>query len=65
MPPPRGTPAGDDMHRQRPSANAALAPQVLFEDDEARKAILDLRTKLQANEDAAKQRNDQLAAQLQ
>lgn len=37
----------------------------LFEDDEARKAILDLRTKLQANEDAAKQRNDQLAAQLQ
>lgn len=37
----------------------------LFEDDEARKAILDLRTKVQTNEDAAKQRSDQVSAQLQ
>lgn len=37
----------------------------LFEDDEARKAILELRTKVQANEDASKQRSDQVSAQLQ
>lgn len=37
----------------------------LFEDDEARKAILDLRNKVQANEDAAKQRSDQLNAVIQ
>ncbi len=37
----------------------------LFEDDEARRAILDLRTKIQANEDAAKQRADQLNSLIQ
>lgn len=37
----------------------------LFEDDEARKAILELRNKVQANEDAAKQRSDQLNAVIQ
>jgi tol-pal system protein YbgF len=37
----------------------------LFEDDEARKAILELRTKIQANEDAAKQRAEQLNALVQ
>ena len=37
----------------------------LFEDDEARKAILELRNKVQANEDAAKQRADQLNALIQ
>jgi tol-pal system protein YbgF len=37
----------------------------LFEDDEARKAILELRGKVQANEDAAKQRADQLNALIQ
>ncbi|HEY0956573.1 MAG TPA: tol-pal system protein YbgF [Roseateles sp.] len=37
----------------------------LFEDDEARKAIIDLRAKVQANEDAAKQRAEQLNALIQ
>lgn len=37
----------------------------LFEDDEARKAILELRSKVQANEDAAKQRADQLNTLIQ
>ena len=37
----------------------------LFEDDEARKAIIELRAKVQANEDAAKQRADQLNAVIQ
>jgi len=37
----------------------------LFEDDEARKAILELRGKVQANEDAAKQRAEQLNALIQ
>jgi len=37
----------------------------LFEDDEARRAILELRTKIQANEDAAKQRADQLNTLIQ
>jgi tol-pal system protein YbgF len=37
----------------------------LFEDDEARKAILELRAKIQANEDAAKQRADQLNTLIQ
>lgn len=37
----------------------------LFEDDEARKAIIELRSKVQANEDAAKQRADQLNAVIQ
>jgi len=37
----------------------------LFEDDEARKAIIELRAKVQANEDAAKQRADQLNALIQ
>lgn len=37
----------------------------LFEDDEARKAILELRAKVQASEDAAKTRADQLAAQIE
>lgn len=37
----------------------------LFEDDEARKAILELRSRVQANEDAAKQRAEQLSALIQ
>jgi tol-pal system protein YbgF len=37
----------------------------LFEDDEARKAILDLRAKVQANEDAAKRRDEQINALIQ
>lgn len=37
----------------------------LFEDDEARKAIIELRARVQANEDAAKQRADQLTAAIQ
>ena len=37
----------------------------LFEDDEARKAILDLRAKVQANEDAAKRRDEQFNALVQ
>jgi len=37
----------------------------LFEDDEARKAILELRGKVQANEDAAKQRAEQLNGLIQ
>ncbi|MFT7721971.1 MAG: tol-pal system protein YbgF [Roseateles sp.] len=37
----------------------------LFEDDEARRAIIELRTKLQANEDAAKRNFDQLNALIQ
>ncbi|MDR7336063.1 tol-pal system protein YbgF [Roseateles asaccharophilus] len=37
----------------------------LFEDDEARKAIIDLRAKVQANEDAAKQRAEQLNTLVQ
>lgn len=37
----------------------------LFEDDEARKAIIELRAKVQANEDAAKQRADQLNTLIQ
>lgn len=37
----------------------------LFEDDEARKAIIELRAKMQANEDAAKQRAEQLNAVIQ
>ncbi|MFG6448098.1 tol-pal system protein YbgF [Roseateles sp. BYS180W] len=43
---------------------AAPARAGLFEDDEARKAILDLRTKVQESEKAAKERSDQLAEQL-
>jgi len=37
----------------------------LFEDDEARKAILELRAKIQANDDAAKQRAEQLNTLIQ
>jgi tol-pal system protein YbgF len=37
----------------------------LFEDEDARKAILELRTKVQANEDAAKARSDQLNSLVQ
>jgi tol-pal system protein YbgF len=37
----------------------------LFEDDEARKAILELRGKVQANEDAAKQRSEQINSLVQ
>jgi len=37
----------------------------LFEDDEARKAILELRAKIQSNEDAAKQRAEQLNTLIQ
>lgn len=37
----------------------------LFEDDEARKAILELRAKLQANEDASKRQAEQLNALVQ
>ncbi len=37
----------------------------LFEDDEARKAILELRAKIQANDDAAKQRAEQLNTLVQ
>ncbi len=37
----------------------------LFEDDEARKAIIELRANVKANEDAAKQRADQLNALIQ
>lgn len=37
----------------------------LFEDDEARKALIELRAKVQANEDAAKQRAEQLNASIQ
>ncbi|PTT77344.1 tol-pal system protein YbgF [Pelomonas sp. HMWF004] len=50
------------------AASAALVQPAragLFEDDEARKAILELRAKVQANEDAAKQRADQLNALVQ
>ncbi len=49
-------------------ASAALLPPAragLFEDEEARKAILDLRAKVQANEDAAKLRTDQLNSVIQ
>jgi len=42
------------------SAHAAL-----FEDDDARKAILDLRGKIQQNEDAQRQRAEQIGTQLQ
>lgn len=47
---------------------AALLPAAragLFEDDEARKAILELRAKVQANDDAARQRAEQVNAQIQ
>ncbi|MCE4554744.1 tol-pal system protein YbgF [Pelomonas cellulosilytica] len=37
----------------------------LFEDDEARRAILELRSKLQANEDASKKQAEQLNALIQ
>ena len=37
----------------------------LFEDDEARKAILDLRAKVQANEDAAKRNFEQINALIE
>ena len=37
----------------------------LFEDDDARKAILELRTKVQANEDASSRRAEQLNALIQ
>lgn len=50
------------------AAGAALVQPAhagLFEDDEARKAIIELRSKVQANEDAAKQRADQLNAVIQ
>jgi len=50
------------------AASAALvgpARAGLFEDEEARKAILELRAKVQANEDAAKQRADQLNTLIQ
>lgn len=50
------------------AAGAALAQPAhagLFEDDEARKAILDLRNKVQANEDAANKRAEQLNALIQ
>jgi tol-pal system protein YbgF len=50
------------------AASAALLPSAqaaLFEDDEARKAIIELRAKVQANEDAAKQRTEQLNALVQ
>lgn len=61
------------MHLLRPTlvalaAGAALmqpARAGLFEDDEARKAILELRTKLQASDDAATKRAEQLNAQVQ
>jgi len=43
-----------------PAARAGL-----FEDDEARKAILELRAKVQANDDAARQRAEQVNAQIQ
>lgn len=49
-------------------AGAALVQPAragLFEDDEARKAILELRGKVQANEDAAKKSADQLGALIQ
>lgn len=47
------------------AAGAACLPPAragLFEDDGARKAILELRARIQANEDADKQRADQLTA---
>lgn len=47
------------------AASAALVQPAragLFEDDEARKAILELRAKVQANEDAAAKRNAQVDA---
>jgi tol-pal system protein YbgF len=49
------------------AAGAFVAPARagLFEDDEARKAILELRAKVQASDDAAKARADQLNAQIQ
>lgn len=50
------------------AVGAAFVPPAqagLFEDDEARKAIIELRAKVQANEDAAKQRADQLNALIQ
>jgi tol-pal system protein YbgF len=42
------------------SAHAAL-----FEDDDARKAILELRSKIQQNEDAQRQRAEQIGTQVQ
>ena len=61
------------MRVLRPALLACAASAVLvqpahaglFEDDEARKAIIDLRAKVQANEDAAKQRAEQLNASIQ
>jgi tol-pal system protein YbgF len=47
------------------AAFAQPARAGLFEDDEARKAILELRGKVQANEDAAKQRSEQLNSLVQ
>jgi tol-pal system protein YbgF len=47
------------------AAFAQPAHAGLFEDDEARKAILELRVKVQANEDAAKQRSEQLNTLVQ
>ena len=35
MAPPRGRQSGDDIHRQRPVPNTALAPTILYEDDDA------------------------------
>ncbi len=43
-------------------ASAATAQAGLFDDDEARKAILDLRARIQASDDAAKARHAELAA---
>lgn len=50
------------------AAGAALVQPAragLFEDDEARKAIIELRANVKANEDAAKQRSEQLNALIQ
>jgi len=47
------------------AAAASPARAALFEDDEARKAILDLRAKSQQNEEAQRARFEQLSKQLQ
>jgi tol-pal system protein YbgF len=47
------------------AAAAMPARAALFEDDEARKAILDLRAKMQQSEDAQRTRSEQLNTQLQ
>jgi tol-pal system protein YbgF len=46
-------------------ALASLPAQALFEDDEARKAILDLRTRLQQNEEAQRKMGEQQSGQAQ